>query len=308
MSQDRITPRKGALGKGISSLLGEFNLDDDVEIVNEPVRKKLRDVESEVLRLKIEDIAPNKDQPRKKFDEVKLRELSASIAQDGVLQPILVCWNEEQKKYVIIAGERRWRASKLAGLEIIPAIVKVYSEAERLRLALIENIQRADLNVIEEARAYHALIRDHGLTQDMCAKRVGKDRSTITNLLRLLRLPPVVQQFVVEGKISMGHARALLSLQDNQQIIDLAKRVIEEDLSVRKVEQACRGEGEEKKPAAQKTKAKAVDPNLDYVAETLRAKLQTKVKISGNSKTGKIEIHYFNADELDRIVSKLKSM
>ena len=208
-THDKTPPgRRGALGKGISSLLGEAGVD---ATPRQPVRDapattglKHQPLEAQVVRLDVDTIDPNPQQPRKLFDDKALKELAASLKLDGVLQPVIVTSSTTSGRYMVIAGERRLRASKLAGLATIPAIVKEGASDDLLRLALIENIQRADLNIMEEAEAYSALIKDHGLTQEQCADKVGKERSTVANTLRLLLLPREVQDDILDGRLTMG--------------------------------------------------------------------------------------------------------
>lgn len=297
-------PKRGALGRGISSLLGD--IDDLPDTTKSPidirVKSEGRKVEGQIYMLDINDVVPNPSQPRKMFDERKLRELSASLKLDGFIQPLMVTESTDEKgKYVIIAGERRWRASQLAGFGTVPAIVKEGASDDMLRLALIENIQRADLNVIEEAEAYASLIKDYGLTQEMCAERVGKDRSTVTNALRLLSLPRTIQDDIIDQKITMGHGRALLSLEDDAAIGRAREQVIARDLSVRQTELLVKEMKEKKEPPAAGIQ-KDPDADLEYVAQKIRNALQTKVRLVGSSNRGKIEISYFSQEDLERIV------
>lgn len=303
MTTEKVfNPRRGALGKGISSLLGGINESDSDHLSQTAVKKSINPDGSEVLKLKVTDIEPNPEQPRKLFDEKALQELADSIRQDGVLQPIIVSKTTKNGRYMIVAGERRWRATQKAGLQTIPVIVKEGATEDLLRLALIENIQRADLNVIEEAEAYSSLIKDHGLTQEQCADKVGKDRTTVTNALRLLTLPREIQDDVVENRLSMGHARALLSLEDKKQMLRARDIVIKKQLNVRQTEQLCR---DAKKGVAKTSKPKTDAADLEYIAENLRGYLQTKVKIAGSADKGRVEICYFSPAELERILSRM---
>ncbi len=289
--------RRGALGKGISSLLG----DSEAAAPTPTVKSHRQPVEAEVLRLDIADIDANPQQPRKIFDDVALKELSESLRQDGLLQPIIVAKGDVEGRYIIVAGERRWRASKLAGFDTIPAIVKDSMPDDLLRLALIENIQRADLNIIEEAEAYASLIKDYGLTQEQCADRVGKERSTVANTLRMLLLPKEIQDDILEGRLTMGHGRAILSLEDKKMMLRCRDIVIKKSLSVRQTEQLCKTFKDPKQGA----KAGGVikdEADLQYITESLRSFLHTKVKLAGNTSRGKIEISYFSAAELERIL------
>ena len=306
--------RRSALGKGITSLLGGM----DYEPANTPeqvspqigtpstieIDEKAPGISAgQVWRIKVSSIEPNPQQPRKLFDDKALHELAASLKTDGVLQPVVVSRSEDDPdKFVLIAGERRWRASRLNGFDTIPAIIKEGASQDLLRLALIENIQRADLNVIEEAEAYDSLIKDYGLTQEQCADRVGKERSTVTNALRLLNLPREVQDDLLEGRVTMGHGRALLSLDDKKLVLRARDIVIKKQLSVRQTEQLCRTIKSGKIPK----EGGAVGKNtadLEYMADSLRGHLKTKVKIAGSTDRGRIEISFFSAAELERILS-----
>jgi|LauGreDrversion4_2_1035121.scaffolds.fasta_scaffold83123_2 ParB family chromosome partitioning protein len=297
--------RRGALGKGISSLLGDIS-DDSTEaptsnskLSEEKLKRKL---EAEVVRLNVEEIDPNPQQPRKLFDDRALKELSDSLKIDGVLQPIVVTQAPQAGRYYVVAGERRLRASKLAGLTTIPAIVREGANTDLLRLALIENIQRADLNVLEEAEAYSALIKDYGLTQEQCADRVGKERSTVTNALRLLTLPREIQEDIVSTRLSMGHGRAILSLDDKKTMLRCRDIVIKKSLSVRQTEQLCKSFKSPVKTSDQKSSAIKDEADLQYITESLRNYLHTKVRVAGSTGRGKIEISYFSAAELERLL------
>jgi len=314
--KNQQTPRRSALGKGITSLLGGMDYEpaNTGELVspqvgipqqtgtegssNDPGLKA-----GQIWRLKVSSIEPNPQQPRKLFDDKQLLELAASLKTDGVLQPVVVSRSEDDPdKYVLIAGERRWRASRLNGFDTIPAIIKEGASQDLLRLALIENIQRADLNVIEEAEAYDSLIKDYGLTQEQCAERVGKDRTTVTNALRLLNHPREVQDDLLEGRLTMGHGRALLSLDDKKMILRARDIVVKKQLNVRQTEQLCRTikSGKVPKENAGHNKDAA---DLEYLADGLRGHLKTKVKIAGTADRGRIEISFFSAAELERILS-----
>ena len=288
--------KKGGLGKGLGSLI-PGNLDDekeDVKIVEKVVEKVVeKKVES---KLRITELEPNRDQPRKMFDEDALQDLAESIKQHGVLQPILV--QKREKYYEIIAGERRWRAAKIAGLKEVPVIIKDFTEQEIVEVALIENIQREDLNPIEEALAYKRLIEEYHLKQDEVAERVSKSRSAITNSTRLLKLDSRVQQMVIDDMISSGHARALISVTDNDKQYTIAQRIFDERLSVRETEALIKNLD---KPA-KKTEA----PSNDFVyrdyEEQLAKKLNTKVVIHNKENNkGKIEINYFSKEEFEKI-------
>lgn len=279
------------LGRGLSALLGEESDKTDKE---------------ELIEIDIDLIEPNSEQPRTTFEEQSLEELAQSIRVNGVVQPILV--RRKGAKYQIVAGERRWRASQKAGLQKVPAIVRVVSDDKLLEIALIENIQRQELNAIEEARAYKNLIDSIGLTQEMIAERVGKNRTTITTFLRLLKLPDDIQKMVEQNKISPGHARALLMAEDSELQRSLAGKIIEMSLSVRETEKIVK---RAKKGDAQVAENKVVTPKIDAnikAAETkLRRHLATQVKVipDGKGTGGKIDIEYYSDSDLDRIYNLL---
>lgn len=300
--------RRGALGKGITSLLGDFSESANSKPVDSVVTSNQVVSQPDsggLLYLDVLQIEPNPAQPRKLFEEKALGDLAASLRQDGFLQPIVVSRLEANPgRYMIVAGERRWRASQLAGLKQVPVIVKEGAADDLLRLALIENIQRQDLNIIEEAEAYQALIKDYGLTQEQCADRVGKDRTSVTNALRLLVLPKELQDDLLEDRLTMGHGRALLSLEDRKLILRARDSVIKKQMSVRQTEQLCRamkrGGDLSERPRGPKNQA-----DLEYLSDNLKSKLRTKVKILGNGIRGKIEISYFSAQELERLLAIL---
>ena len=278
---------KRGLGKGLSTMI------DSLNTVHENV----------VSSLNIIDVEPNPDQPRKEFDKEKLEALKSSIEEIGVILPIIVT-KKDNGRYQIIAGERRWRASKLAGLKTIPAIVKDYKEKEAAEIALIENLQREDLNPIEEAKGYKSLIDGFSMTQEEISKRVGKSRSAITNSLRILNLPDEIIKYLVSGEITQGHARALLSLNSDTHKKEVALKIIKEGLSVRQVENLVKIYPKDKKPANKK--ATQVDIEIKSIEEKLAKQLKTKVKIKHGNKRGKIEIEYYGNDDLDRILQILR--
>jgi len=287
---------KNALGRGVGALLP-----DDLEGENEDI----------FFLCDIDKIEPNPQQPRSYFDPEKLQELSESIRERGVIQPLLVT-RSKGNRYHLIAGERRLRAAKMAGLEEVPVVVmESGSQNERLELALIENIQRHDLNAIEEALAYARLIEDFDLTQEEVSRKVGKKRSTITNLLRLLKLPQLLQNDVIENRISEGHARVLLRLKDDLGLMqEVRDRIVKEKLSVRETEQLCRA-GKNKRTQSPKPKTIQVSegeiPKSYCKALTTQMinSLNTKVKILQNGARGKLEIEYYSVDDLDRLVNLL---
>jgi len=257
-----------------------------------------------VHTIAIEEILPDKTQPRRRFDEARIEELAASIRAKGVIQPILVRRDGEQ--FRIVAGERRWRASQRAGLKFVPALVKEVTERQAFELALIENIQREDLNAVEEAEAYRRLIEEHGLSQEACAERVGKDRSSIANSLRLLKLPDEIKVALAEGSLNMGHARALLGLGEDGAIKRAADDVIARKLSVRQTEQLVR----KQKNGTAKPTAAAAKPKVTAQVRAMEEKLQralgTKVHVEDKGKgKGQIAIEFFSYEELDRLLGIL---
>ncbi len=260
--------------------------------------------EGAVLQLAIEDVRPDKQQPRHRFEEAALEELAASIRATGILQPILV--RRDGAAFRIVAGERRWRAAQRAGLKVIPALVKEATEKQAFELALVENLQREDLNPIEEAEGYRRLIDEHRLTQEACAERVGKDRSVVANALRLLKLPEEIKGALVEGSLSMGHARALLGLADDAAIRAAAADVLQKKLSVRDTEQLVR---KKKAPAGARAEASnGPSPAVRALEEELQRLLGTKVRLQdrGGGK-GKLEIEFFSHEELEGLLARLRS-
>ena len=277
---------KKGLGRGLDALLGDYT---------QPTPEGVQQVD-------IRRIDTNAGQPRKDFDQEKLLELADSIRQHGVVQPILLRQNGE--RYVIVAGERRFRAARLAGLEKVPAIVKDLDEAQVMEVALIENLQREDLNPIEEAAAIRFLMQQHDLTQEEVSKRLSKSRPAIANSLRLLTLPEPVQAYLRNGKLQAGHARALAGLQDPEAQAVLADKIVGEGLSVRAAESLAREQGQ--KPPRQKKEPPAADPDLAAAEASLREWLGTKVSIQGNSQRGRIVIEYYNAELLQGIYDLLR--
>lgn len=295
--------KRGGLGKGLDSLIPNMNAGKEepktegkTKIVEKVVEKV---VEKPVeMKVKLSKIEPNKEQPRKNFDEDALIELSESIKQHGVLQPILV--QERKGYYEIIAGERRWRAAKLAGLKEVPVIIKKFTEQEIVEISLIENIQRESLNPIEEAIAYKRLLTEFHLKQDEVAERVSKSRTAVTNSMRLLKLDERVQQMVIDEKLSTGHARALLGIEDLELQYATANRVFDESLSVREVEKLVKSMNTPKKEVKRPEINQAV---YEDMSERLKQIMGTKVNILPKSnEKGKIEIEYYSSDELERII------
>lgn len=289
------------LGKGLDALIPS-----SLEVESKPKetkeKKESKGEGTPETYVKITMVEPNREQPRKNFDEDALQELSESIKQFGLLQPILV--QQRDNYYEIIAGERRWRAAKLAGLKEVPVIIKNLTEQEIVEISLIENIQREDLNPIEEAQAYKKLLTEFNLKQDEVAERVSKSRTAVTNSMRLLKLSDEVQQMVIDDMISTGHARALLTVEDKEQQYLLAQRIFDEKLSVREIEKIVKSLGKPAKP--KKEKNISLDIVYQDLEEKLKQKLNTKVSISGKGDgTGKIEIEFYSHDDLDRILDMI---
>lgn len=283
------------LGKGLSALLPTKPA--AVPIASTPAAAAPAMAPNQ---LPIDSIEPNPDQPREVFHPERLEELAASIRVHGVIQPLLV--RKSGKGYQIIAGERRWRAAKIAGLTELPIIIQEVAGRDVLEIALIENIQREDLNPIEAAHAFDRLSREFGLSQEEIGRRTGKDRATISNLLRLLRLPQPVQQFVADGQLSMGHARAILGLHGADEQIELAKKAVAQGMSVRQVEREAQTSLGDVIEAGSRAKKKQEDPNVRAAVEALQSALGTRVRIvPTGDKKGRIEIDYYSVDELDRL-------
>lgn len=269
-----------ALGKGLSALIPE----------------SIEAKDSGIIELKITDIVANETQPRRAFGQDTLNELAESIKEHGVVQPIVV--RKDGSGYEIVAGERRWRAARLAGIKTIPVVVKDYSKAQAMEIALIENLQREDLNPIEEANAYRTLMEEHKVSQDDIAKRIGKSRPKVANTLRLLNLNEEVRELLISGELSAGHGRALLAISNQARQLDIAKRIVKEGLNVRQTEKM-----------SQKTVKKNKKPKSPEIVEIegkLRDILHTKVSLTHGRKKGKIEIEYYSNDDLERIINLIE--
>lgn len=286
--ENKATKRTNRLGRGLSALIPDINGEID---------------KKDITTIELKNIYPNQDQPRRVFDEEKIKILSESIKNYGVLQPI-VLKPDEKGKYMIIAGERRYRASKLARKVDIPAVIKDIPMKDIMEIALIENLQREELNPIEEALAYKSLIKNYSVTQEEISEAVGKSRPHITNTLRLLNLPKQITDMIDQGQITAGHGKAILRLSDENLQIELANKVIAEELSVRATETLAKKISEENIKEVPK-KVKEKDVFIVDVEERLRNIFGTKVNISKGKKKGKIEIEYYNEDELNNIVSML---
>jgi len=278
---------KKALGKGLSAFIPE-----EFGILKEDRYEEIE----------IEKISPNPNQPRTVFNEESIEELARSIKETGIIQPILVV--PEKEHYKIIVGERRWRAAQKAGLRFVPAIVRNITPEKQLEVSIIENIHREDLNPLEVAQAFNDLAETLGLTQQEIADKVGKDRASVANYIRLLKLPEEIKQFIREEKISMGQARALLALEDDQARIELARLIVKKGLSVRETEKIVQ-KHKAKGPRIQKS---LEDPDLKALEEDLVKHFGTKVVISGNRQKGSIRIFYFSLDDLNRVFEKIKGV
>lgn len=299
--------KKGGLGRGLDALFADV----PVTAPEEPKEEKKKEIkkdeipaEDRVNYIKIHEIMPNANQPRKTFDEDKIEELAASIKEHGIIQPIVV--RKKKKGYEIVAGERRWRAAMRAGLAEVPCLMKELTDEQNMLIAIIENMQREDLNPIEEAEGLHQMISTFGLTQEQVSKSVGKSRPYITNALRLLKLPEYIREKLAEGVISAGHGRTLITVEDEDLRRQLFDKIIEEGLSVREIEKLVAELG---KPSGKKRPAQKVK-NADtvHVEEELKAILGTKVNIIEKGKKGKIEIECYSRDELNRLIELFKRL
>ena len=302
-----MAAKKGGLGKGLDSLMpNKVNTRQlNQGISQDPAEKE------PVKQVKLSLVEPNRDQPRKKFSEESLAELADSIRQYGIIQPLIV--QDKNGYYEIIAGERRWRAAKLAGLKEIPIIIRDISQQEVMEISLIENIQRENLNPIEEALAYKRLLEEFNLKQEEVAKRVSKSRTAVTNSMRLLKLTEDVQQMVIDEKLTMGHARCLIAIEDPDLQKQIALQVIDKNLSVRDTEKLMKKLQKQKESAEEEQKKTAEDSALtavyEHIAEQMKTILGTKVEIRRKDKEkGKIQIEYYSQDELDRLLQLMKTI
>jgi len=312
--------RRIGLGRGLNALLD--NNDDDSEYTtivesdetdaqastDEPVKKERYASLQSAIQLPVDKLVPNPGQPRKNFDETELKELADSISAYGIIQPVIAA-DSGDGSYIIIAGERRTRAARIAGLETVPVIIRDYTDQKRLEISLIENIQRSDLNPIEEAAAYKNLMDFSGLSQDELALRVSKNRSTVANALRLLKLPVEIQKSVEEGKVSSGHARALLSVADVREREKLYREMLTGNVSVREAEKRASSLTEKKNAdeTHAKSSAKKRSPEIDAMTEKFISKLGTKVVIEGDLNKGRIRIDYYSMEDLERLYEILGS-
>lgn len=297
------------LGKGLDALFADME-----PVATEPpepagrkagksseAEPEAASLEASVQRITIDDVKPNATQPRKNFDKEKLQDMAASIKEHGIIQPIIV--RPTEKGYEIVAGERRYRAAREAGLKEVPCIVRELTDQENMLFAIVENMQREDLNPIEEAEGLHAMAHTYQLTQEEISKSVGKSRPYITNALRLLNLEPEVMDMVRQGELSAGHGRTLLGCNDSTRQLALAKRTAKEGLSVRTLEALVAG-----KPLRKKARPRAKDPNVAAIEEDLKRRFGTKVTLADRGRAGKIEIEYYSKEERERLLDLLQSI
>ncbi len=310
--------KRTGLGKGLGAIFGDEVMEsaaEEQEMRNHkeehttpvPEKEKVNSETGKELFLKISMVEPNHNQPRKEFREDALVELAESMKEYGVLQPLLV-----QKKgdyYEIIAGERRWRAAKLAGLKEVPVVIREYTKQQSMEIALIENVQREDLNPIEEARAYSILMQEFGLKQEEIAARVAKNRVTITNSMRLLKLDERIQEMLIQDQISSGHARALLAVEDGDLQYQLAGKIVAENMSVREVEKLVKSLSKKKEPKEGKEEDESISLIFRELEDRMKTAMGTKVSINRKDKNkGRVEIEYYSEAELERIVELLESI
>ena len=282
------------LGRGLDALFGEI----DTELPTSESKH-----ENGILNIPLDDIKPNENQPRKTFDQEKLHELADSILENGLIQPVVL--RRIEKGYEIVAGERRWRAARLAGMKEIPSIIRDLTEQELPLFAIIENMQREDLNPIEEAKGVKSMLATYGMTQEQVSRSIGKSRPYISNMLRLLNLPEDVQQMIDSGEISSGHGRALLSLPTADVQRKAARRIVREGLSVRQTEELVRNGGTRRTPKPRKVRK---SPDVLQLEDELKTILGTKVSLKHAGKKGKIEIEYYSKDEMERLIEMLRSL
>ena len=301
--------KKGGLGRGLEALFA-----DSVPVTREvkpletaakPEKKSAEKAEpaETVQYISIHDVKPNANQPRKVFDEEKIAELAASIKENGIIQPLIV--RKKGKGYEIVAGERRWRASVKAELKEVPCIVRELDDEQNMLLAIVENMQREDLNPMEEAEGLNQMIAAYGLTQEQVSKSIGKSRPYIANSLRLLKLPEEIRDLISDGSLSAGHGRTLVSVPDEARQIEIARKILKEGLSVRETEKLA---AEKEEPGKKRRGRKPKDPDVARVEADLKEALGTRVNIKRTGKKGKIEIEFFSRDELERLIEMLESL
>ena len=305
-SRQETKPGRRALGRGLAALLPEADYTDINDIARDHTTNESKtnfetSKDNAFFTCDINDLIPSIQQPRQKFDDTQIKELSESIKENGVIQPLIV--RKRGNSYEIIAGERRWRASKLAGLKTVPVVLKEMSDKVTLQTALVENIQRSDLNSIEEAKAYRQLVEEYDMTQEELSKKVGKDRSSVANCLRLLKLPDYTQDYIVKGDLSTGHAKVLCGLESEETIKKVTAEVLKKGLSVRETEVLVNRILNDKK--SNKNNKEASVNLFDSIEDNLRVKFKTKVQVKGKYEKGSFVINYFSKDDFERILNIL---
>ena len=301
--------KKGGLGRGLEALFADSvpvtREVKPLETASKPAKKSAEkaDPAETVQYISIHDVKPNANQPRKIFDEEKIAELAASIKENGIIQPLIV--RKKGKGYEIVAGERRWRASVKAELKEVPCIVRELDDEQNMLLAIVENMQREDLNPMEEAEGLNQMIAAYGLTQEQVSKSIGKSRPYIANSLRLLKLPEEIRDLISDGSLSAGHGRTLVSVPDEARQIEIARKILKDGLSVRETEKLA---AEKEEPGKKRRGRKPKDPDVARVEADLKEALGTRVNIKRTGKKGKIEIEFFSRDELERLIEMLESL
>ena len=301
--------KKGGLGRGLEALFADSvpvtREVKPLETASKPAKKSAEkaDPAETVQYISIHDVKPNANQPRKIFDEEKIAELAASIKENGIIQPLIV--RKKGKGYEIVAGERRWRASVKAELKEVPCIVRELDDEQNMLLAIVENMQREDLNPMEEAEGLNQMIAAYGLTQEQVSKSIGKSRPYIANSLRLLKLPEEIRDLISDGSLSAGHGRTLVSVPDEARQIEIARKILKEGLSVRETEKLA---AEKEEPGKKRRGRKPKDPDVARVEADLKEALGTRVSIKRTGRKGKIEIEFFSRDELERLIEMLESL
>ncbi len=290
-----MAAKKKGLGKGLESLLMSTDVSVDDNMDDEKI--------DGLSRININDIKPNENQPRKTFDPEKIEDLANSIKEHGVIQPLVV--RKVENGYEIVAGERRWRAAREAGLTEVPCVVRELTDEQNMLFAIIENMQREDLNPIEEAEGLQRMITNFGMTQSEISKSVGKSRPYITNSLRLLKLPEEIKDMMVDGSLTTGHGRALITIEDEEKAVEIAKKVVKDGLSVRKIEELA---NEKKKKRGKPAKRAPKSPDVLLVERELKGIFGTKVNLNTAGNKGVIEIEYYSKEEANRIIEMLKSL
>lgn len=297
-----MAAKKGGLGRGLDALFENVSIEEPEKKSKSKAKAKEEPSEGGVLYVDINEIKPNANQPRKNFDEGKLQELADSIKQHGIIQPIVL--RKAAKGYEIVAGERRYRASRKAGLKKVPCVVRELTDEQNMLIAIIENMQREDLNPIEEAEGLNQMIQTYGLTQDQVSKSVGKSRPYISNAIRLLKLPEAIQTMTKDGALSAGHSRAIAGIEDKELQVKVAEKAVADGMSVRELEKYISGLGKE----TEKKPVKPKNADLVKVEEELKEALGTKVSISKSPRKGKIQIEYYSREELERLIELLKNV